>query len=68
MSAPQIEKRLTALGRDVARLKKSENEAAPPWWRAVIGTFANDRQFELAMKLGREYRESLRAKSRMHCR
>lgn len=33
---------------------------AKPWWGHVVGAFADDPDFEEAMRLGREYRESLR--------
>ena len=29
-------------------------------WQAIVGTFADDPLYEEAMRLGREYRESLR--------
>ena len=31
-------------------------------WKVVIGSFANDPAYDKAMKLGRQYRESLRPK------
>lgn len=31
------------------------------WWREIAGTFANNPDFEEAMRLGREYRESQKA-------
>ena len=64
MSNNQLEKRLTALEAEVALLKEQQQSAAKslPWWKATRGTFANDPMFEEAMRLGREYRESLRPK------
>jgi hypothetical protein len=46
-------------------LKEKVDEAAKPKgpdWRHILGIFANDPAFEEAMRLGREYRESLRPK------
>jgi hypothetical protein len=64
MATGQLEERVAVLEAELARLKKRlEREAVPPrpWWKE-IGTFANDRIFEEAMKLGEEYRRSLRPK------
>jgi hypothetical protein len=30
------------------------------WWKRIVGVFSDDPEFEEAMRLGREYRESLR--------
>jgi hypothetical protein len=55
------------LEEEVARLKakveKGENEQEP-WWKQIIGTFEGDPYYAEAMRLGREYRESLRPKPR----
>jgi len=57
-----VEERLRALECDVAELKqratngkKSENSG----WDAILGTFADCPEFDEAMRLGREYRDSL---------
>jgi hypothetical protein len=34
-----------------------------PWWEKIVGTFADNPVYDEAMRLGREYRESLRADS-----
>lgn len=67
MASKPFEDRLTALESEVALLKsKLEQKEAPPkpWWEEIRGTFANDPIYEEAMRLGREYRESLRPKPR----
>ncbi len=63
MVTAEIEARLAVLEREVARLRsRVEGEGNPgtPWWDRVSGTFADDPAHETAMKLGREYRDSLR--------
>jgi len=65
MAVPEIELRVAALESEVAQLKhRIEAVAKParPWWQEIYGTFANDPLYEEAMRLGREYRESLRPK------
>jgi hypothetical protein len=57
-----LEKRVAVLESELAELKKSIRPDKP-WWRAIQGGFANDPAFKEAMRLGREYRESLRPKS-----
>src|SRR5262245_6732265 len=65
MAVTEIELRVAALEAEVAQLK-SQLEAVvtpgKPWWQEIYGTFANDPLYEEAMRLGREYRESLRPK------
>ena len=63
--APQkLEERVAILEAEVARLKnKLDKNANTPWWEKIHGTFANDPVYDEAMKLGREYRESLRSNS-----
>ena len=61
MTIPQIEKRLSALENEVARLKrklKSRQKPAEPWWKRVSGVFADSKAFDAAMELGRKHRES----------
>jgi hypothetical protein len=65
MSAQSVEQRLSALEAEVARLKeKVAPEPSLPWWEKFAGMFAHDPIFLEAMRLGREYRESLRPKPR----
>jgi hypothetical protein len=64
MAALSIEERLTALEAEVARLKERVDGTTDnkPWWGMIWGTFKDDPHYEEAMRLGREYRESLRPK------
>lgn len=65
MAVPEIELRVAALEAKVEELQRSLQAVAPdtrPWWEHVVGAFADDPAFEEAMRLGREYRESLRPK------
>jgi hypothetical protein len=67
MSAKEFELRLNALEAEVARLKKKIEKAENsdiPWWEKIAGKFANNPAYDEAMRLGREYRESLRPKPR----
>lgn len=66
MSNSEIETRLAHLESEVAHLKaqlKNPPEKLPekPWWQEILGSFANDPDYDEAMRLGREYRESLRS-------
>ena len=61
MSQANIEKRLVVLEAQVASLAAKVNgEPAKPWWHRVAGVMTDDATFDEAMRLGREYRESLR--------
>ena len=62
-----LESRLTAVERDLAELKQAfvgaKRNPASPWWEEMFGSFANSEGFEEAVRLGKEYRESLRPKN-----
>ena len=65
MAARELEGRVAALEAEVARLRQrldATTKPAKPWWEEIYGTFADDPIYEEAMRLGREYRESLRPK------
>lgn len=64
MAARSLEERVAALEAEVARLKEQRAIGEPrkpiPWWEKIYGSFADSPEYEEAMRLGREYRESLR--------
>ena len=63
----KLEQRITALEAEVAKLKEQSKNGEPdtrPWPEKIFGTFANDPDYEEAMRLGREYRESTKPKPR----
>jgi hypothetical protein len=62
MATETLEKRLTAVEEELATLKKQLNGRRRPAWENIFGTFADSEGFEEAVRLGREYRESLRPK------
>ena len=58
--------RIEALEAEVARMKERAYGAADsdlPWWEKRWGMFDNDPDYDMAMELGKKYRESLRPKS-----
>ena len=61
----QLEERVAYLEAEVARLKnKVENGiSSRPWWEQIVGAFAGNLAYDEAMRLGREYRDSLRPSS-----
>ena len=66
-TAIELESRLAILEAKVERLQRELAAVVPdarPWWQQIVGTFADDPAYEEAMRLGREYRESLRPKPR----
>lgn len=62
MTSKVLEQRLAALEAELATLKSKVEKLQPsqPWWERIAGTFENDPVYEKAMKLGREYRRSLK--------
>ncbi|MGH9838874.1 MAG: hypothetical protein ACREEM_08830 [Blastocatellia bacterium] len=66
MAVAELELRVMALEAEMTRMKKELDKAAGSrgdWLDEIYGAFANDPHFEEAMRLGREYRESLRPKA-----
>jgi hypothetical protein len=65
MASARLEQRVAALEAEVARLKSKleERDTMAPWWEQIAGTFQNDLLYERAMRLGQQYRQSLRPKS-----
>jgi hypothetical protein len=65
MATRSLEERVAALEAEAAELKQSvgaTSETHKPWWEKIWGTSKDDPHYEEAMRLGREYRESLRPK------
>jgi hypothetical protein len=64
-SSSQLEQRVASLEAEVARLKRKLDklDRTIPWWEQIAATFENDPIYEIAMQLGREYRQSLRPKT-----
>lgn len=59
MATTEIEIRVSALESEIAMLKEklAKIEKTPTaWWQMISGAFADDADFEEAMRLGREYR------------
>lgn len=55
----ELEEQVALLSQQVNSQPQS-NETA--WWKKIVGIYKDDPEFEEAMRLGREYRESLRPK------
>jgi hypothetical protein len=66
MNTMKLEERVAALEAEVAILKEivGNSKSKEPWWKEIVGAFRGDPAFLEAMRLGREYRESLRPKPR----
>jgi hypothetical protein len=65
MATRSLEERVAKLEEEMARLKRERaaaTEPAKPWWEEIRGIFKDDPHYAEAMRLGREYRESLRPK------
>ena len=66
MATGSVEERRAALEAEVAhlkaRLEAERGTNSVPWWDEIFGTFADSEGHQEAMRLGREYRESLRPK------
>lgn len=57
-----LEKRVAQLEREVSLLKSHATEPVDqPWWERIAGRFENDQAFDEIVRLGREYRDSLRS-------
>ncbi|WP_019500813.1 hypothetical protein [Pseudanabaena sp. PCC 6802] len=58
----QLEERVAHLEAEFKQLKHRVERGffSSPWWEKVAGTFADKSAYDEAMRLGREYRDSLR--------
>ena len=58
----QLEQRVAFLEAEVERLKSKIDSplSSQPWWEKITGTFSGNSDYDEAMQLGREYRESQR--------
>lgn len=59
MTGTEIENRIKTLEAEVAALKRTIPRKEKPWYRE-IPKFGGNPAYEEAMRLGREYRESLK--------
>jgi hypothetical protein len=68
MASVSLEERVANVEAELAILKTKVEAAnsAKPQWKKIVGVFADDPAFTEAMRLGREYRESLRRVTRKH--
>ncbi len=63
MATSELELRVSALEKELAKLKEKlakDDKPEIPWWQQISGVFANDPDFEEAMRIGREYRKNLK--------
>jgi hypothetical protein len=62
MASNNHEKRILELERQVDALRKriESQDKGKPWWEQIAGSFEKDPVYAKAMKLGRNYRDSLR--------
>ncbi len=62
MSTTEMEIKIKALDAEIGLLKtkvnklEKKNSADQPWWDQIAGTFTDDKAYDEAMRLGREYR------------
>jgi hypothetical protein len=59
MTTAELERRLTSLEREVAKLKRQLRVSSPPTkdWRRVVGIFKGDKDFRKMVRLGKQYRK-----------
>ena len=64
MAAKTLEERMTAMEQELAQLKQQlqagKAKETVPWWQQISGVFKYCPEFEEAVRLGREWRESQR--------
>jgi len=59
----QVEKRVKALEKTIPRLVGSKPMVERKWYRTQAGHFSRDPVFDEIVRLGRNYRKSLRPRS-----
>ncbi len=58
---PTLEERIRALEMQMHQLLRGLEPSGHDFrWESIVGTFSNSEGFDEAIRLGREYRESLR--------
>ena len=66
MATGTLEERIAAVEQELAQLKQQLQAGTPsaplPLWEKIAGTFSKSEHYDAAMRLGREYRQSLRPK------
>jgi hypothetical protein len=65
MARSILEQRVALLENEIADMKRWKTRLShddTPWWERIRGDFKDDPDYTEAMRLGREYRESLRPK------
>ena len=66
MSNSSLEARVTALEKQVAEIERRLGiQPSKTWLEQIRGIFTDDPAYHEAMRLGREYRESLRPKAKV---
>jgi hypothetical protein len=63
MKPAELERRLRVLENEVQELRTllvQSVESTLPWWRTTAGSFRDDPVFDEIVRLGKEYRQSLR--------
>ena len=61
MRTGELAARIAALEKEVSRLRidlESERGEVRPWWEHIAGTFAQDRMYKEAMRLGQQQRRA----------
>jgi len=64
MPTEKLAARVAALEHEVARLRnalESGRGGKKPWWEQITGSFARDRMYQEAMRLGQQQRRALRS-------
>jgi hypothetical protein len=58
--APSLEQRVARLESELTQIKSQQNpsEVEKPWWKKIIGMYADDPYFEAAVASGRAYRQA----------